>query len=513
MLFDRREALLGGAAALAVVNIKLAEAAPAVEATAFAPLTPTAQSDAIAAAKKKVSASLPTVNNGSKWVARKQALLTQFPWLKDNFGDEQSVDNIVYKVTSGLMSTEPAYDPYQIESLASSISMLLDRCLSYRNDMYSLEERAIKRCMDYALFNNTFEAQKSLELAPRTNEQIQASLTGQQSAVTAFGGTGPNSSPGFAAVYDGSAKSTKIALEWELHRQSFVSTKWDQTKANQDELAARYTVPGHALNYSERYDRLRSLLTQDVTVAFQKIRCLYKACNKVFDLALDLQDPFPFGYLDYLVVFVRDAVNAVEVATVEEIDFDYVVYLRQPRMKSDGSQSQLIDQTTWENVISPPTSAPVGAKGSGLLGPITLDKEFSAAIKKLRVRGVGLSLDITVPNDANINTAKLKSTSAVLFPPAQENLFSPGSQKERPPVVITGFNNSDLASAKIVSAPAVANIDPRVDSWFIQVSSNLYVPDVNAHARNKDEIKDIKLHLKLSALVDKTRSKWTDFAS
>jgi hypothetical protein len=101
------------------------------------------------------------VNRNNVWIAKKRELEAKFDWLKKDFGDDQSVDSVVFTVTSDLLKTEPPYDPFQIEALSSSISTLLDRCLSYRNDIYSLEERAVKRCLDYTLFNRTWRKRGS----------------------------------------------------------------------------------------------------------------------------------------------------------------------------------------------------------------------------------------------------------------------------------------------------------------------------------------------------------------
>jgi hypothetical protein len=82
----------------------------------------------------------------SAWNNAKQALLhdPEFGWLSAFEGDV-TVDSIVYDVTSNLVHVEPLYDPCQMETLVSSASSLLDRCLTYRRDMYDLEERAVRR--------------------------------------------------------------------------------------------------------------------------------------------------------------------------------------------------------------------------------------------------------------------------------------------------------------------------------------------------------------------------------
>jgi hypothetical protein len=104
------------------------------------------------------------------WTKAKGALIASFPWLKA-FEKEIVVDEIVFVTTRDLWDEVPKYDAYQIETLASSVSALLDRCLTYRRDMYALEELAVRRCLEYALFNAQKDCQKAIDLADYIQKQ------------------------------------------------------------------------------------------------------------------------------------------------------------------------------------------------------------------------------------------------------------------------------------------------------------------------------------------------------
>jgi hypothetical protein len=79
----------------------------------------------------------------------------------------------------------------------------------------------------------------------------------------------------------------------------------------------------------------------------------------------------------------------------------------------------------------------------------------------------------------------------------------------RPPVIIDSIGLYGGGAPKIFSAIGVLNIDPRLDPWQIQVSQTMIYPDANTHGRAASQIRDIKLHLGLSALLDKKIASWS----
>ena len=437
----------------------------------------------------------------SVWIKAKRNLLADFPWLKA-FEKDIIVDEIVFETTKALWEEPPKYDAYQIESLASSISALLDRCLTYRRDMYALEELAAKRSLEYMLFTKQKDAQKAIELADYIQQQRKDEADGQNKAADKFADQkqAPLAS-GFEAVSRTIAASSTAAAAAEEDRKDNVNKKWIAAEEYQEALQARHSTPGHALNYGERLDRLTNFLKQDVGFAFQKLRCLSKACNLLFDLKMELEKPTEFGYLDYLVTFTRDLINQVEVATVEEIEFDHIVYLRQPRVnKPDGSTTApYFTPQAWTDNFK-----------TNKLFVFNLNTEFPTAIKKLRIRAIGLSFSTTAPENV---ARKLWSMSAVVFPPDAVDVFDAGSTKARPPVIFEGSGMTEPNFNRMVQSPAVANIDPRGKDWHLQLSTNVQYPDAEIHPRDENIVRDVKIHLRLAALVDKTPGNWSGFAA
>jgi hypothetical protein len=220
----------------------------------------------------------------SNWNAAKLLLLSkpEFDWLSAFEGDV-SVDSIVYDVTSKLLHVEPPYDPYQIETLVSSASSLLDRCLTYRREMYDLEERAVRRALEYQLFNDQYDAQLNIELAASLEDQRELERDAQLAGSTAFkNATGDALAPGFAAITDGSAQSSQKAVEAEKARKAWVNKKWEKLKDFQIALQGRHNTPGHSLNYGERFNRTRAFLEQDIAAAYQKAKCIELAAYEIF---------------------------------------------------------------------------------------------------------------------------------------------------------------------------------------------------------------------------------------
>jgi hypothetical protein len=128
--------------------------------------------------------------DNSNWISAKRGLIKrpEFAWLKDTFSEDISVDEIVYERTSELLKTEPQppYDAYQVEALASAVSTLLDRCITYRKDMYSLEELAVKRCLEYDLYRQQRDAQIEIEKLDYIQAQRVLEREGQRKAADEF---------------------------------------------------------------------------------------------------------------------------------------------------------------------------------------------------------------------------------------------------------------------------------------------------------------------------------------
>jgi len=492
-LINRRE-MLGAVTSAAVIGGML-------DAAAAQPSAPTSVPSPFGTRPRMLSDVRADLDN-SRWTKAKHHLagLKGFEWLQP-FDIDLNSDLVVFNRTDDLLKhTLPPFDPYQVESLISSASTLLDRCLAYRREFYDLEEQAVRRALEYKLFLDQREPLEAIELAAYVEEQRRLEQQGQHNGAIKFGYDRLSDlSKGFAAVTEGSATSSAKAIEGEQDRKKNVRKKWAALDEYQTALQARHSTPGHPLNYRERLDRTRAFLEQDIGIAYQKIRCIQPAVNKIFGLSSSLKPPFEVGYLDYLVIFLRDVIEQVEVATVEEVDFEHVVSLHQPRaLKPDSSsQSQLVPSGPWN-----------AAFGAGYLS-FSLDKEFPQAVKRLRIRAIGVSMLSESPADEN---NRLRSSTAIIFPPSVDDLLSPGNASARPPVLIEKICQYDPAATRLAALQAVNNIDPRVDKWQLQLSTNLMFPDGNSHGRSVNQIKEIKLHLKLSAILDKAPASWSDLS-
>jgi len=363
--------------------------------------------------------------------------------------------------------------------------------------MYVLEEQAVKRGLDYQLFKDQLEPLRSIEKALYLQTQRQIEKDGQKSAAENFSSqTGPLND-GFARIAQTSADSLDQALKGEVDRNANVDKKWEATVQYQQALEDRHNTRGHALNYAERYERIVGLLAQDVGIAYQKLRCLVGGCNQVFGLNVELRDPFEYGYLDYTVAATRDLLNKVEIATVEQIQFDHIVALHQPKSidAKGGRKDPPYTDGKWIEAMN----------SDGLL-TISLKNEFPTAIKRVRLRAIGLSYGLSLDVSEK---AKLGTISAVVTPPEVPNVFSSGSTKRRSPIILEGVGLTDSSSPKWLQSSAVTNIDPRGD-WKIKLSPNVVFQDMDAHRRDSGTVRDIKLHLRLTALVDKDGD-WSDF--
>lgn len=437
----------------------------------------------------------------SNWNGVRAELVRRFSYLSA-FSTPLSVDSIVYEEVNRAGSAIPPYDPYQLEQLAASASDLLDRCLSNRRSMYDLEEQAIRSALEYKLFKDQRQPQRDIELSETIEVQKTWDLQGQKNAAAAFSKSFDNLDAGFAAVATASAQSTAEAISGEKTRKKNVGMKWDALDEFENALEARHSMPGCSMNYSERYGRLEELLRQDIRVAYNKLRCIEKGMNQVFGLSLSLPPPQQYGYLDAMVMFLRQALEAVGIATQNEVEFDHIVSLHQNRAsKPDGSApSQFFNDTQWGTMV--------GANGNGVL-QFKLDTEFPPAIKTLRVRGVGLAILFTDSSGDILNSVEhLRSVPAVICPPQVTDLFSPGSLKNRPPVIVGAATWFDPSQPKVVAASAVGNIDPRAGTWQVQLSPGIMTTGIGATGR-ANAITDVKLVLRLAGTVDASAFPWS----
>ncbi|MBY3575472.1 hypothetical protein HFN65_31530 [Rhizobium laguerreae] len=426
------------------------------------------------------------------WRTEKERLSSAYGWLKD-FKDSQSVDELVFKFTNSISKEPLTYDPYQIEALLSSVSTLLDRCLVYRRELFDLEEQAVKRALEYDLFRQQLDAQKNIELATHVESQRQKEKSGQDNAAKAFAEIGAGDlGKGFSLISEASSQSSGIAIGGEQDRKRHVEAKWTALADYQQTLQARHETPGHALNYTERANRIRSYLEQDISIAYRKSRSIDYGQERIFNIVERLKPPKRERYLDYLVSYIREAINKIELKAMDEIEFEHVVSIHQPRAKNPGGKAKFehMDDENWKMALN-------AKEGDGEIG-CDLQIEFPSTIKRLRVRGISASMLVESPDDP---VARQRTCAIVVFPPRPSEWPTEIEEhlKDRTPVIIEHIGPADQrpAPTRYVS---INNLDPR-GSWRIQVSTNLLWADGKVHGRSETHIKDIKLHFNLLATV------------
>jgi hypothetical protein len=444
---------------------------------------------------------MPATN---KWRDAKANVVHLFKEWLDVFTGDALVDKIIYDRVTVLQGESPKYDPYQIEALLSSASALLDRCLAYRREMYDLEEKAVNRALEYKLFLDQYDALLSIELADKVESQRIKELAGQQAAAAKFGAVrdqGQGLASGFEEIAKASALSSQEAIDLEKERKVNVHTKWESLKNHQLALQERHSVPGHALNYGDRFKRLRGYLEQDIGIAYQKIRCIEVAARELFGINNQLDKPCSFGYLDTLVVYVREIIRVVELATLDEVEFEHVVSIRSPRLIQTGVYRHFDD----------PSFGSIMNTGDGLFS-VDLRGEFPAGIIHMRLQGIGVSINCDL---AGSPMTRLRTASVVVFPPPVKDLFTGDPRgATRSPVVFERVGPMEPGVVSYNTSPSIINIDPRRENWDIQVGISMLFPDDAAvtHRRNATNILDIKLHLKLLVMMDKDRRSWSNFS-
>ncbi|MGO9235676.1 MAG: hypothetical protein ACLP4V_17025 [Methylocella sp.] len=210
------------------------------------------------------------------------------------------------------------------------------------------------------------------------------------------------------------------------------------------------------------------------------------------------------SYLDLMVIFLRDVIDALEVESLREVDFDHVVPLTQGRVdRKTGAFISRIDLPTW--------NAAIGPGGPGYVVTDLSHNEFTSAVLRVRLRGFAVSCAAPSPEAAY---SHLKRFAAVIFPPDAPDLFSPGAVRERNPIVVEDIRITEPGNIRAIVYDSITNIDPR-GVWRIQVSSGSFYPDPQQRKRATDgvsSISDLRLHLRLRAVLAKDAGSWADFA-
>jgi hypothetical protein len=439
----------------------------------------------------------------STWIKTKNDLikLQAYPWLPILYGNGSTLDDVIFSAVTTASTATNHYDPYRVEQLLADVSRLLDRTFSYRKQGYDLDIAATTWALDYQLFEDQLARQVALEQQTYVGTQRQIERDAQGKALAAFGAaTNDALAPGFMEVASGNHDSCAVAADGETGRQGLVQAKWDRLQQYQTDLQGRHTFPGGSLNYAERLGRLQKLLVEDVVEAYQKAFAAQLGLKAVFGIDLaGTPTPFPapdIGFLDGLLSWTRQAIRQLEIDQQDDVEFEHIVFLVQPR--GDNKISGVTSPTQYANDMSP--------GGTGVLN-VDLTHYFdSAPLGRIWLRGVGMSTSHQYPF---VPEQSLFRLSAQVFPPSVTNLFdSSGSPVPRSPMILTNIAITDPAiPVQMLRGANLNNVDPR-GLWTIIVNDTIGFPNNGNLTRNAGHITDIKLHLQLCARPQKSADSW-----
>lgn len=439
------------------------------------------------------------------WKGAKAMLVRsgEFDWLK-GFEEAELSDAVVYKALKDLALIEPPYDIYQLEHNIQTASATLDRCLVYRRDLQDLEAQAVQAALEYKLIEDQFASQLSLELAETIERQQALQQAGQTQAVTRFrSGGGDNLAQGFGALSEAGARVAAEAVDGEKKRKLAVKAKWEAFQSYQKAMMDRHRTAGHALNYRQRAERVRGMLVQDAVGAYRKCQAISKGARQVLGVDLPFPDVNPNGTLDALVLYVRELITAYELATQEEVEFEHVISLTQPPTTTTWPPGPaLVPPDVWNQKLGP-----TGDRTFAL----DLRNAFPAAMKRLRVRAIGVSYLVVLPPNADA-ARRATGLSGVLIPPQAPNPFSAGSVKPRPPVPFGRIAMFEANAMRFIEDPAFSNLDPR-GSWTLQIGRD-YLPGFPAGVgatTGPMVVNDIRLHFIVAGQLDKAAAAWKTY--
>jgi hypothetical protein len=356
-----------------------------------------------------------------------QRLLANDPivdWMKTflpMFGERATT--IVLNAVNSLYRTDmPAgkppelrYEPELYDAMLRSAAIQLDRCLRYRNEMGGFEVTGIGAGVAYLTFLKIKPLQRNLirqssfadidEIVKNTEErtrQIYASAHGLGRVFEKYQLLGLRAES-YGEVIEAGHSELKEKLRTSLLERQFNI----QTDAQLTEFT-RLLTPGSASNYAERYLRLLTFLTEDLTDAYCKLYSASVGVQQVLQLTGTVLSGDGTAVPVGMPKFANAAGIANWIPTVapsggqQQPDvLDGLVLWSRAIMRELDRRSQYESEFT----VAIPLSQPAGSKTKPLVtvgqvqsGTVSFSLDttvlpFSSLPAALRVVGVGLSVE------------------------------------------------------------------------------------------------------------------------
>ena len=425
------------------------------------------------------------------------------PWRSILPEAEPSIDHALQRVANEKLHREPRFDPYEIEALLRDVSKSLDKCLTYRREAQDIDAQAITHALDYQLFEEQRNVLTDLEVEAPMLERYRAEHAAHQSAAKEFSNAKQTNdlAAGFFELSENSATAVQALQGWQVSRRTLIEEKWRLLAQNRADVLALHEMEGSSLHYKGRYKRILKYLVEDFGLAYEKAISAslgLKAVHGIDSPALPTPATLPPGssILDEMVYWAREILTQLDLRKFAETEFEVIISLNQVN--------------AFNNL--PPTSTPLGEAlkkdGEIAVDLTTYFEDFP--VERLRCMAVGLSLN---PKHGwtPASWGPLIRSTAVVFPPAIENLFSAaGGEIRRAPILFSNVHMSQpTMQPTLQTSRSIQNVDPRGE-WRIHVGKSIWFPDssVTIVRGRLEHISDIKLHLQLCGVPDRNSGSW-----
>ena len=99
---------------------------------------------------------------------------------------EQPLNEVLekYQLDLSRQKKEPPYSPYNFENHLEDLVKLIDKLISLRREFNSTVEQGVKQALEYKLFLENLNVQKSLEIKEWTSDRLKQNADDQDALLS-----------------------------------------------------------------------------------------------------------------------------------------------------------------------------------------------------------------------------------------------------------------------------------------------------------------------------------------